>query len=123
MRGMLYTLEAILATVMILVGIVSIFPIQEQKETIFSDVGRSCLSYLDQNGLLRHYAVNGMEAELASSLRNCLPQVTDFSVKICSSSNCTASIPGEETVYLSSYLIAGENSYNKKLVELWVWRK
>jgi hypothetical protein len=123
MKGMLYTLEAILATVMILVGIISIFPIQEQKETMFSDVGRYCLTYLDNSGLLRYYAVNDMSVDLANSLRNCLPSVTDFRVKICSSSDCTETITGQETVYLSSYIIAGDNAYNRKLINLWVWRK
>lgn len=123
MKAMLYTLEAILGAVLVLVGIISIFPIQQQKEMIFSDVGYSCLSYLDQKGFLRYYAVNDMVTELNNSLKNCLPSVTDFKIKICSSSDCKDTTPIDKNVYLSSYLIAGENTYNNKLINLWVWLK
>lgn len=123
MKAMLYTLEAILGAVLVLVGIISIFPIQQQKEMIFSDVGYSCLSYLDQKGFLRHYAVNDMVTELNNSLKNCLPSVADFKIKICSSSDCKDTTPTDRDVYLSSYLIAGENAYNNKLINLWVWLK
>jgi hypothetical protein len=123
MKAMLYTIEAILGAIIVLIGIMSIFPIQQQEEMIFSDVGYSCLSYLDQGGFLRYYAVNDMTTELNNSLKNCLPAVTEFKFKICSSSDCKESTPTNKNVYLSSYIIAGENSYNKRLINLWVWLK
>jgi len=123
MKAMLYTVEAILGALLVLIGIMSIFPIQQQKEMIFSDVGYSCLNYLDQKGFLRHYAVNDLITELNNSLKNCLPSVTEFNFKICSSSDCKESTPTDKNVYLSSYIIAGENSYDKRLINLWVWLK
>ena len=123
MKAMLYTVEAILGAIMVLIGIMIIFPIQQKGEMIFSDVGYSCLNYLDQNGLLRYYVLNNMITELNNGLKNCLPSVTEFNFKLCSSSDCKESTPTDKNVYLSSYIIAGENSYNKRLINLWVWLK
>ena len=121
---MMHTLEAILGSVLVLIGIMLIFPIQQRGEINFSELGYSCLNYLDQNGFLRYYAVNSMNTELNNSLKDCLPAVADFKFKICSTSGCIdASIPYNKTVFLSSYLIAGENTYNKKLINLWTWSK
>ena len=124
MKGMMYTMEAILGTIFVLVGIMIIFPVQQQREISFSEIGYSCLNYLDQTGLLRYYAINNMNTELNNSLRDCLPPIADFKFKVCSSSDCKeTTIPYNKTVYLSSYLIAGENTYNKKLINLWIWSK
>jgi len=120
----MHTLEAILGSVLVLVGIMIIFPVQQRSEVAFSEIGYSCLNYLDQKGLLRYYIVNGMNTELNDSLKNCLPSISDFKFKICSTSDCIdTSIPYDKTVYLASYLIAGENTYNRKLINLWVWSK
>lgn len=122
MKGMMHTLEAVLGSVLVLVGIMMIFPVQQTSEINFSEVGYSCLNYLGQNGLLRYYAINNMNAELNDSLKVCLPSVANFKLKICSTSDCTDNdIPYDKTVYLSSYLIAGENTYNKKIINLWIW--
>jgi hypothetical protein len=117
-------MEAILGSILILLGIMLIFPTQQQREISFSGIGYSCLNYLDQKGLLRNYMINSMNTELNNSLKDCLPSIADFKFKICSSSDCIdTTIPYNKTVYLSSYLIAGENTYNKKLINLWIWSK
>jgi hypothetical protein len=124
MKGMMHTLEAVLGSVLVLVGIMMIFPVQQISEINFSEIGHSCLNYLDQNGLLRYYTINNMNTELNDSLKVCLSAVANFKFKICSTSDCIDnSIPYDKTVYLSSYLIAGENTYNRKLINLWTWSK
>lgn len=121
---MMHTMEAILGTLFILGGILLIFPSQQQNEINFSEISYSCLNSLDQGGLLRYYAVNNMNSQLNDSLRSCLPAVADFKFKTCSSSNCIdTTIPYNKTIYLSSYLIAGENTYGRKVINLWVWSK
>jgi len=121
---MMHTMEAILGSVLILIGITFITPTQQRADTSFSEAGYSCLRQLDQEGLLRFYAVNSMDAELDNSLKSCLPPVSDFKFKICSSADCIdATIPYTKTVYLSSYLISGENTYNRKLINLCIWSK
>jgi hypothetical protein len=121
---MIHTMEAVLGTLLILGGIMLIFPIQQQNEINFSDISYSCLGMLEQKGLLRHYVSNNMNTELNNNLRDCLPSVADFKFKICSSSSCMdTTIPYNKTVYLSSYLIAGENTYDRKVINIWVWSK
>jgi hypothetical protein len=117
-------MEAILGSILVLVGIMLIFPTQQQREINFSEIGFSCLNSLDQKGFLRNYIVNDMVTELNNSLKDCLSAVADFKFKICSSSDCIdQTIPYNKTVYISSYLIAGENTYNRKLINLWIWSK
>jgi hypothetical protein len=124
MKAILYTLEAIFGAVLILVGIMFIYPTQQQTEISFSEVSYNCFKQLDQTGLLRNYATNSMITELNNSLRECLPPITDFKFKICETSDCVdISVPYDKPVYLSSYLIAGDTSYNRKLINLWVWSK
>jgi hypothetical protein len=117
-------MEAVLGSIIILIGIMLIFPTQQQREISFSESGFSCLNYLDQKGFLRYYMVNDMITELNNSLKDCLPALADFKFKICTTSDCIDStIPYNKTVYLSSYLIAGENTYNRMLINLWIWSK
>jgi hypothetical protein len=121
---MIHTMEAVLGTLLVLGGILLIFPAQPQNETSFSETSYSCLKSMDQRGLLRYYAVNSMNSELNDSLRECLPSIASFSFKICSTSNCIdSSVPYNKTVYLTSYLISGENTYNRKLINLWTWSR
>lgn len=124
MKAMLYTLEAILGAILILIGLFFIYPTKQQEEFKFSETGYSCLSYLDQNGLLRYYTVNNMRKELNDSLISCLPPMLNFTFEICTSSTCkSTSIPYDKPVYLSSYLIAGYTNYTERLINLWVWLK
>jgi len=124
MKAMLYTLEAVFGAVLILVGLFFISPIQQQKEFKFSETSYSCLNYLDQNELLRYYAVNDMRIELNNSLKNCLPPILDFTFEICTSPTCkSTSMPYDKPVYISSYLIAGYTNYTRNLINLWVWLK
>ena len=124
MKGMMHTMEAVLGAILVLIGIMFIFPTQQRGEINFSENGYSCLNYLDQKGLLRYYATNSMDIELNNSLKSCLPSIADFKFKVCPSSDCKdVTVPYNKTVYLSSYLIAGENIYNRLLINLWVWSK
>lgn len=45
---MIHTMEAILGALLILVGIMLIFPTQQQNEINFSDIGYSCLYNLNK---------------------------------------------------------------------------
>jgi len=123
MKGIVYIMEAILGAILILVGIMLIFPSQ-QNEPGLSENGYNCLVYLDQKGLLKNYVENSRITDLNNSLKQCLPPIFDFKFKICATSNCIdTTIPYDKPVYLSSYLIAGENTYNKALINLWIWSK
>ncbi len=102
----------------------SIYPIEKTREFYFSDQGYNCLKYLDQKGLLRYYVYNDLVGDLNNDLRDCLPSISDYTFKICSTSSCITSIPPDKSTFLSSYLIAGNTTnYDHRLINLWIWLK
>lgn len=127
MRGTIHTIEAIIGALILLVGVMSIYPIEEPREFYFSDQGYNCLKYLDQKGLLRYYIYNDLIDDLNNSLKDCLPPISDYTFKICSTPSCTTTISSNKSIFLSSYLIAGENkvttNYDPRLINLWIWSK
>ena len=125
MRATIHTIEAIIGAVILLVGVMSIYPIEETKEFYFSDQGYNCLKYLDQKGLLRYYVYHDLNDKLNNGLRACLPPISDYTFKICSTPSCISnSIPSDKSTFLSSYLIAGNSSnYDRRLINLWIWLK
>lgn len=122
-KGFEKTLEAAIAIVLILVSIVFLFTGNGITEPQMSNTGYECLKNLDNQGLLRYYAVNDLEVSLSDSLKACIPPLLGYATKICSTSACSAVLPVNKTIFLSTYLIAGDNSFNPRLVDLWVWLK
>jgi hypothetical protein len=127
MKATFHTIEAIIGTLILLAGVMSIYPIEEKREFYFSDQGYDCLEYLDQQGLLRHYVYNSLNDELNNSLRSCLPPISGYTFEICSTMPCITSLPTDRSTFLSTYLIAGNNkgtpSYDPRIVNLWMWLK
>ena len=127
MKATVHTIEAIIGTLILLVGVMSIYPIQETEEFYFSDEGYRCLEHLDQEGLLRYYVYNNLINDMNNSLRSCLPGISDYTFQICPSLPCTATFPSNKSTFLSSYLIAGDNkastNYDPRIINLWVWLK
>ena len=123
MRATIHTVEAVIGTMILLVGVMSIFPVQERTEFYFSDDGYSCLRYLDDSGLLRNYVYNGLMGELNSTLAACLPQITGYTFKICQAAPCIDTLPSDRSVFLSSYVLSGDKTYDKRIVNLWLWLK
>ena len=120
-KGFVKTLEAGIAISLILVSMVFLFPQKTKTEPQLSETAYDCLRYLDNKGVLRYYAVNNRQEDLVSDLRGCLPPLYSYTVKICTTSSCGTTLPDDKTIFLSSYLIAGENSFNPTLINLWVW--
>ena len=120
-KGFVKTLEAGIAITLILVSMVFLFPEKTINEPQISDIGYNCLRYLDNQGVLRNYAVNDLENNLISDLRSCLPPILNYTARICTTSTCNTILPGNKTIFLSSYLIAGENSVRPTLINLWIW--
>jgi len=122
-KGFVKTLEAGIAIGLILVSMVFLFPQKTKIEPQLSDTAYECLRYLDNRGVLEYYTVNGKQENLISDIRTCLPPLSDFTVKICKTSSCGTTLPYNKTIFLSGYLIAGDNSVNPTLINLWVWSK
>jgi hypothetical protein len=121
MKATVHTIEAVIGTLILIVGVMSIYPVNESRGFYFSDEGYSCMEYLDEAGLLRNYVYNGMTDEMNSSLRDCLPQVADYDFKICSTTSCVTTLPTDKSIFLSSYLLSGEKNYEPRIVNLWLW--
>ena len=121
MRATVHTIEAVIGTLILVVGVMSIYPISEGRDFYFSDEGYNCLMFLDDSGLLRNYVYNDMANELNSRLRNCLPQIIDYDFKICQTQPCTTPLPDNTSVFLSSYLLSGEKTYSPRIINLWMW--
>ncbi len=122
MKGYIKTLEAGIAIVLILVSIIFLFPERTKKDPQISDTGYNCLKYLEQTGALRYYAVNNLESNLNSYLRACLPPILNYTTKICSAMPCNIQVPENRTIFLSSYMIAGNDTFfNPILINLWFW--
>jgi hypothetical protein len=122
-KGFEKTLEAAIAIVLILVSMVFLFIGKEITEPQMSATGYECLKNLDNQGLLRYYAANDLGERLNADLKTCIPSLLNYTTKICTTSTCNAVLPLNKTVFLSTYLIAGDNSFNPRLVDLWVWLK
>jgi hypothetical protein len=122
-KGFEKTLEAAIAIVLILVSIIFLFTNKEITEPQLSATGYECLKNLDNQGMLRYYAANGLEDRLNADLKTCIPSLLNYTTKICATSTCNTVLPINKTVFLSTYLIAGDNSFNPRLVDLWVWLK
>jgi hypothetical protein len=123
MKATMHTIEAIIGTMILLVGVINIYPIQESQEFYFSDQSYDCLKYLDQGGLLRNNVYNNMIDDLNNSLRSCLPGIADYTFQICSSLPCTTTLPTDKSTFLTSYLMSGSSEYDPRIINLWVWMK
>jgi hypothetical protein len=123
MKATIHTVEAVIGALILMVGVMSIYPIEGSSDFHFSDEGYNCLRYLDESGLLRSYAYNGMTDELNNSLYDCLPKITGYAFSVCMTTSCTTSLPSGKSVFLSSYLVSGENSYSPRIINLWLWLK
>ena len=123
MRATIHTIEAVVGTLILLLGVTTIHPIDGQSSLQFSDDAYSCLSYLDESGYLRLYAYNNMTADLNASIGQCLPKVLSYDFAVCDSEPCSKSLPSEKSVFLSSYMLSGKDSYEPLTIKLWVWLK
>ena len=121
MRATVHTIEAVIGTLILLVGVMTIYPMNEGNDFYFSENGYNCLKYLDDSGQLRNYVYNGLTTDMNTSLRECLPQVTGYTFKICATADCSETLPTDRSVFLSSYLLSGQKNYDPRIINLWVW--
>lgn len=121
MKGVIKTLEAALAVIIVLIAVIFVFTPQPKSEPQISNIGYECLNYLDNKGVLRYYAVNNLESDLKSDLKTCLFPMFNYTARVCTTAYCSVQIPENKTVYLSSYLIAGDDTMKPTLINLWIW--
>lgn len=124
MKGLAYTLEAMIAAMLILSTLVMVYSFPKQQEgfdaVTLREKGYSCMKDLDNRGLLRYYALSNDSIGIRSYFQSCLPRTLNFSISFCSV--CTPDVPGNRTIISVNYLIAGEAaSFQPTNANLFLW--
>lgn len=124
MKGLSYTLEAMIAALLVLSTLVSVYSFSK-KEGVFDtvtirDLGYSCVKDADGRGLLRHYALSNDSAGVRSLFQSCLPRSLNFSVNFCAA--CAPDIPANRTIVSVNYIVAGEGAtFRPANANLFLW--
>ncbi len=123
-KGMIYTLEAMIAALLIMGMLVSVYSYSKQQEgfeaATIKEKGYSCIKDLDSRGLMRHYALSNDTAGIRAYIQNCLPKSLNFSINFCSA--CAPDVPGNKTIVSINYLIAGEAAlFQPSNANLFLW--
>ena|SRR3990172_2719655 len=120
---MIKTLEALIGAITLLIAVVILFPPISASQNQTPTISFNCLKDLDNKGFLRYYAENFQTSDMQDKLRICMPTILDFSVKICDASVCNPDALPNKEIFLSQYLIAGDQNSENRLISLWVWSK
>jgi len=117
MKGVMHTIEVVIALAMIAVAIVGLFkplqPADNSAQLITS--GYAALQYLEDTDILRPAAI----AENTATIRTALqPLLTNFGLEICDPDCVGATQPGAAAL---DYFISGSVSYAPVHLRLYVW--
>ena len=122
MKGFIKTLEASIAVLLMLATVVMLYDMPvSNPEKYLSDAGEYCMDRIYDQGNLRNYVASGSESSMEDELDSCMPGIK-YKIKICSSTDCTATGLPNSTVVVVSRLISG-NYYESdpKIVSIWMW--
>lgn len=122
-KGMSFTLEAVIAGLMIVTFMLFLFKAPNMEETYdigMSERGYYCLKSLDEDGLLREDAMDNSYTNIENNIQDCLAGL-NYTIQICRDSCSTAFIPENQTTTVSNYFIAGDVSPDPLKVKLSMW--
>lgn len=124
MKGFLHIVEAVLGVMIILLGVIMVYPVRTKSEVQLSEIGYVCLKELDQEGTLKYYVENDLTSNLNTTLRSCITQIADFTFEICDTAVCNANaVPDDKEIFVSNYLVSGYETYEANLISVWLWLK
>jgi len=112
-------LEAVIAGIIIIgfVAVVSRSYISiPQEDTALQ--AYQALKGLDEQGILRPYAAANDWGSLNSEVKI---YSRNHTIEICSLSGCSGQKPHGDNVWVGSYIIAGDQSYQPLQVKLYLW--
>lgn len=124
MKGMMYTLEAVIAAVLILATLITVYSFPKQEAgfdaATIKESGYSCIKNLDGRGVLRYYALSNDSVGIRSYFQGCLPRSLNFSMQFCAA--CALDVPGNKTIVSVNYVIAGEAAlFQPTNANLFLW--
>ncbi|MFP4634153.1 MAG: hypothetical protein ACLFM9_04280 [Candidatus Aenigmatarchaeota archaeon] len=119
-KGAMFTMEAFLATMIVLAAIFFLYLDPIDLPTFQEDEikrrARDCLNDLHLEGKLQE------EENLEENVGECLPPGLDYTVVTCDSSGCEEpELPEDKSVLSSSYFITGEGESFPKQVIIYGW--
>lgn len=121
MKAYARMLEAVIAIFLIytFLMILSSGQVKEDRPEDLELKAYELLEGLDEQGVLRGYAAsndyNSIDAALEYRAHN-------HTVNVCEpDGSCHGSVPNETEVWVGSYIVAGQDSYNPKLVKLYIY--
>lgn len=122
MKGILHTMEAIIAGIIVILFLVAIVSRQASVApgpSVIIMQGLEELRDLDRKGILRDYVIDRDNTGLNSEVRI---GYFNHSISICDTGGaCTGSAPSAENVWLATYFVAGKNDYTPYEVILYLW--
>ncbi len=119
-KGFWRTFESVLAVIILLFFVVTLgvrysFP---PPEVGLSERGYEILRSLDNRGELRPYVVGNQTEVLESKIRI---QGYNHTIQICNWAGCSGDRPPTQNVWVSTYIISGENVYDPYEIKLFMW--
>lgn len=120
MRGFWFTVEAILAGIILIsfIGAVTIQSLSAPEEEATVLAYRTLAGLHDQ-GLLRTYAYQ----QNATAINNLITLFSlNHSVEVCSLAECIGTKPSASNVWVGTYIISGDSRYNPVEVRLYLYR-
>lgn len=123
-KGMVYTLEAVIAAVLILATVITVYSFSKQEAgfdaATVKESGYSCVRSLDGRGVLRYYALANDSVGARGYLKACLPRSVNFSIDFCAS--CAPDVPSNRTIVSVNYMIAGDAAlFQPTNTNLFLW--
>lgn len=128
-RGWLRIFEAVIA-IMIVMGVLLLFYKNDGPSGDFSkyvsDLELRILGDISSKETLRGFVLQGNESEISKFILTNLPSNLNFSVKICDLNQlaCSPQLTIEKNLYIEERIIGSSlDSYDPKIVRLFVWEK
>ncbi len=121
MRGYARMLEAVIAIFLIYTFLIylSSGTVKQDRPEDLKLKAYELLKGLDDQGSLREYAAVNDYASIDAALAY---YAHNHTANVCETDGtCYGPVPNETSVWVGTYIIAGQNSYNPKLVKLYVY--
>jgi hypothetical protein len=126
MKGISYTLEAVIAVSFLLLSLVFFFKpfnVQDSSEYNYKKITYDSLKALSEGGKLRQYTLNNDATSIKNDLTTYI-SFLDYDVVIYNKTSNLTAIPtiSDDDVISVSYFLAGEaGNYSAKEVRVFVW--
>ena len=122
MRGFWFIVEAVFASIIMVSFLLFMGRLYVRAPALenLDEKTYELLKGLDEQGVLRNYTVNGDFLGLDSEIEL---YTHNHSVEICNYDLlCEGVKPNASNVWVGTYLVAGNESYNPHMVKLYLWQ-